>query len=66
MTMKIYRSSRELPANAQGITLWLQVRDGETWHEVSGLRRRDSRDLLRWLDRHPLVTNVRVAGEFTG
>lgn len=64
--MKSYRSSHEMPTNARGLTLWLQVRDGEQWFEVSCLRRGDARALLRWLDRHPTVTDIRVVAEVTG
>jgi hypothetical protein len=56
----IYRTSRELPRSLRGYAIWLQVLDQGAWYEVCSLRPADARAVLRWLDRHPLRTNLRV------
>jgi hypothetical protein len=57
----IYRSSRELPQNLRGYALWLQCLDAGVWSEVCCLRPADARQVARWLDRHPLRTNLRIS-----
>ena len=57
----IYRSSLELPRNLRGYALWLQVLDQGRWYEVCCLRPADARQVARWLDRHPLRTNLRIS-----
>lgn len=56
----IYRSSRDLPRTLRGHALWLAVLDNGTWYEVCPLRPADARAVCRWLDRHPLRSNLRI------
>lgn len=61
-----FRTSYEAPRNFTGWSLWLQVLDDGVWYEVCPLRAADARSVLRWLDRHPRRTNLRVHGVHVG
>lgn len=64
--MWVYRTSLDAPRNFSGYSLWLQVLDDGQWYEVCALRASDARAVLRWLDRHPRRTNLRVVGLLSG
>ena len=65
-TSMTFLSSSDLPKSLSGYALWLQVRDNGQWSDACCLLPSETRQLFRWLDRHPLRRELRVRAEKAG
>jgi hypothetical protein len=58
--------SEPLPRRLDGWSLWLEVRHDGAWVAIASLNRQAGKDIVRWLERHPGCTDLRIRAVQTG